>query len=393
MKNKIFIFLILFIVVTALINTNCFSQEEEKTVIDEKGSKQAFIFGKQEYNNQNYERAKGFFCEAINLNPENVEAYYYRALAAGKSGTLDKDISFYKQQMVMMNKKEDYHTRFGLGCSYLVKSETFEGVKKDAQEELNQVLALDKGGPFDQKARELAKQYGINLENPPFNIMEHTWIFFVLGGVVLSGIIIIAVLVMKGAAQYTGIVIITSPQGQMMLNGKLLTLPKKDKNSIKIGSANIADIRLTEGNIVEFHAELIPIKFNKKDRIRIRSLGMGKITKESGGKSEQVHEDLLWDNDIFKIGDYTLNYSNPVVGPRPDGGMMGGGMMAPGMELAPPPLPGPGLPKPFSPGTGGGLPTPPSNLPFPGQSPPPPGSTGGGSSIPPPPAGDDGFSF
>ena len=302
------------------------------------------------------------------------------------------DIKVYEREIKMLKKGEDYHTRFGLGCCYLVKSENLEGIKEQAREELSQVLILDKDGPFAEKAKELAEEYGISLEKPPFNIMDYLWIIIAVAAVILIVIIILIVMMFKSAPKFAGVVMITSPQGQILFNSKLEALPKKDKSCVKIGSDMGNDIILSEGNISSLHARLIPIKHNKKDMVRIMSEAQSKITRESGGKGEQVYEDILWDQDTFKIDNYTLTYSNPVTGPRPVSDMMGGGM-----GLPTPPAMG-GLP---TPPAMGGLPTPGMKGPAPGMGlvPPPPKKSGppaGGGDIPGPPptaSSDDGFSF
>ncbi len=365
--------LILYLIILSLTLLVCVAQEGENE-IDIKGSRQAFIFGKQHYNTGKYADAKELFSKAINMDLNNVEAYYYRALSANKDGTLQKDISFYTLRL--NTNKDDYRIHFGLACSYLILSETFEGKKEDARKELNNVIALDKNGPFRNKAVELAEQYKIKLTTPPFNIMDHKWIFAVIGGIVLLLIIILATIIRKSVATFSGSIIITNPQGQIMLNNKLDSLPKKDKKRLTIGSGNFNDIILAGGNVENVHAELIPIKFNKKDRIRIIPLQMSKISRETGDKTEQVYEDLLWDNDTYKIGDYKLNYSNPLIGPRPSGSIMGAGDIA-----FPTPVPKSNI-----------LPSPSVAT----TSPVPPSQTGSGGTTlpsPPPSSSEDGFSF
>ena len=362
-----------------------FAQEDDGNKIDVTGSKQAFVFGKQKYNNKEYETAKELFSKSITMDPNNVNAYYYRALAANMAGSLQGDVNFYTIRT--KTNKDDFRSIFGLACCHLAQSETFEGKKKDAKEELNRVLSLDKSGIFGQRARELAEEYKIQLSEPPFNIMEHKWIFGVAGAVLLLIIIVIAVMFMKSAPKFFGTIIVTNLQGQIMLNNKLDTLPKKDKKRLKIGSGNMNDIILSDGNVAPFHAELIPIKFNNKDRIRIIPVQMAKITRETGGNSEQIYEDLLWDNDSYKIGDYKLEYSNPALGTRPDSGIGASAVMpsipsrasfAPSVLSAPSPIPAVSSPPPSSP---------PPTLP----AAPPAGETNLPS--PPPSSSDDGFSF
>jgi hypothetical protein len=384
MKKIFYIILLLFIF--SLILLPSAAQEDDGNKINVTGSKQAFVFGKQKYNNKEYETAKELFSKAITMDPNNVEAYYYRALSANMAGSLQGDVNFYTIRS--KTNKEDYKSIFGLACCHLAQSETFEGKKKDAKDELNRVLSLDKEGSFGQRARELAEQYKIQLSEPPFNIMEHKWIFGVIGAVILLIIIIIAVMFMKSAPKFFGTIIITNPQGQIMLNNKLDTLPKRDKKRVKIGSGNMNDIILSGGNVTPIHAELIPIKFNNKDRIRIIPMQMSKVTRETGGKSEQIFEDLLWDNDSYKIGDYKLEYSNPALGSRPDTGLIGA---SPGM------LPAPPSKSSFAPPSVSSPSPPPVSAPspFPPVSSPSPPPAGGGTNLPSPPpsSSDDGFSF
>ena len=378
--RKIFYIAILLFIFSLLPSV---AQEDGGNTVNVPGSKQAFVFGKQKYNNKEYETAKELFSKAVTMDPNNVEAYYYRALAANMAGSLQGDVNFYTIRS--KTNKDDYKSIFGLACCHLAQSETFEGKKKDAKDELNRVLSLDKSGIFGQRARELAEEYKIQLSEPPFNIMEHKWIFGVIGAFILLIIIVIAVMFMKSAPKFFGTVIITNPQGQIMLNNKLDTLPKKDKKRLKIGSGNMNDIILSDGNVTPFHAELIPIKFNNKDRIRIIPVQMSKITRETGGKSEQIYEDLLWDNDSYKIGDYKLEYSNPALGTRPDSGIGASAPVpsipskpsfAPSVLSAPSPIPAISSPPPSSPS----------------PVPPPPA---GGTNLPSPPpsSSEDGFSF
>jgi len=389
MKSKFWINLFLCFFLLMITFSYSFSQEEDKVGDrDIKGAKQALLFGKQEFRNGNYDKAYELFSKAIQMDPEMVDAYYERARAANGAKKLENDIKRYEREIKMMKKGEDYHTRFGLGCSYLVKSENFEGVKEQAREELSQVLILDKDGPFAEKAKELAKDYELDLEKPPFNIMDYWWVLVVVAVIFLILIIAVIAMFMKSAPKFTGLVMITGPQGQILFNSKLEALPKRDKTCVKIGSNMNNDIILSEGNISALHAKLVPVKHNKKDRVRILSEGQSRITREAEGKSEQVYEDILWDQDIFKLDNYTLTYSNPVTGPRPLGDMTGGGMAMPSLPGMPGSMPGMGMSPPSS---GFGLvPPPPKKVDLPGAPPPP-----AGDGLTPPSSGgsDDGFSF
>lgn len=130
--------------------------------VDVTGSQKAFVFGEQIYNRKNYSTAKELFSKAITMDPNNIEAYYYRALSANMDGSLQGDINYY----IIKSKanREDYRIHFGLACCYLAQSETFEEKKKDAREELEKVMDFDKNGPFAKKARWLAKKYEINFD-------------------------------------------------------------------------------------------------------------------------------------------------------------------------------------------------------------------------------------
>ncbi|MEQ8173238.1 MAG: hypothetical protein ABRQ38_30415, partial [Candidatus Eremiobacterota bacterium] len=151
------------------------------------------------------------------------------------------------------------------------------------------------------------------------------------------------------------------------------------------GSGNMNDIILSEGNVTPFHAELIPIKFNNKDRIRIIPVQMSKITRETGGKSEQIYEDLLWDNDSYKIGDYKLEYSNPALGTRPESGI--------GASAPPPAIPSKAPSAPSVLSTPSPVPAISSSPPSSPPPVPPPPSEGTNLPSPPPSSSDDGFSF